>query len=246
MSSARRSSLLAGVLACALAACSSSSHTARHEGELAPSAVELLFPAPKRALRLASAAHPSLGALLDAFSDATDSALIIDAATRARIDAIALDRNIEFAVGDVYSGVETLLVQHELALTVLSDHAPRILRVVPIGKDANLRHSAGQLRSSAPTIDGGELDAWANDHPAVPVQTVVVLANADAGTAANSMRTLATNGLTQQVLVMPGSGTLVLFGFAPWLRTAREHLLAIDAATATESESQAAPARRTQ
>lgn len=235
MSSSMRASLLAGALVCALAACSNPSHTAQHEGELAQSAAGRLFPDPQRALSLASAANPSLGALLDAFGDATDSALIVDPVTRLRLDALALDRSVEFAAANVYSGVETLLVQHDLALTVLSDRAPRILRVVPIGKGADARRSAGQLRTSTLTIDAGELDAWAANHPAVPVQTVVVLSHADAGTAANTMRTLATDDITQQILVLPGSGTLVLFGFAPWLRTARERLLALDAAATTRN-----------
>lgn len=218
----RHGALLGALLA--FAACGS---PARPAGEVDPAVrgMEELLPAPKQGLALVPDA--TLGALVDAFTAATGWSVLADRETRARLDATpaGLERAQTVAARDVHPFVETLLVEHGYALSIASARPPRILRLV-----AMQGPSARAARSNLLQVEPAALAAWAREHPAFQLQTVLRAEHLDAREFANSMRPMLSDANAQLVLAVGDGHELVLVGFAPWLAHARDTIVTLDRA----------------
>lgn len=215
---------LLGAFALVLGACGS---TARTSERSAPAAggLEELFPAPKQVLALP--ADASLGTVVDAFTSATEWTVLADRDTRARLDATpaGLDRAQAVAAGGVHPFVEALLVQHGYALSVASARPPRILRLVAMEGPGARGAPADRLQ-----VEPAELDAWAREHPAFQLQTVLPVERLDARELAVGLRPRISDADTQLMIVAGDGHALVLAGFAPWLAQMRDTVRALEQA----------------
>ncbi len=170
------------------------------------------FPAPYAGIQvtIADGVDIKLPKLLDEFSKVTGVALLMDAETRAEVakSSTGLNRSIEVPAPEVYSVVETILLQNGFGLVPVHDRDPRIASLVSINQGGN----RGNLRSSAFLVTASDVEFYSR-HPAVLVTTVLDLPHTDVRTLSNSMRTMFTDASTQQIIPVGNSNTLILTGF---------------------------------
>jgi general secretion pathway protein D len=172
------------------------------------------FPAATAGIQvtIADGADMKLQKLLDDFSKVTGVALLMDAETRSDVSksSTGLNRSIDVPASEVYSVVETILLQHGFALIPVHDRDPRIASLVSINQSGNRQVN---LRSSACFVSARDLESYSR-HPAILITTSIDLPHTDVRTLSNAMRTMFTDANTQQIIPAGNTNTLILTGFA--------------------------------
>lgn len=170
------------------------------------------FPTPTSGLKLqiAPGEEMSLDKLLDEFSRVTGQSLLIskDSCSALRSVPTGLNRSVDVPASEVYPFVESVLVHNQYVLQVLSDHEPRLLGVQSIAQSRNNNRSLSDLARYVPVSDIG---LYAR-HPAVLVTTMVELPSTDVRTISNSLRSLLSDAVTQQIIAVGSTNSLVLGG----------------------------------
>ena len=149
--------------------------------------------------------------LLEEFSKVTGVTLLMDPETRSDVAkcSTGLNRSVDVPAPEVYSVVETILLQHGFYLVPAHDRDPRIATLVSINQGGRGQNP----RNSAVLVSTGDLEFYTR-HPAVVVTTVVDLPHTDVRTLSNSMRTMFTDANTQQIIPVGNTNTLIVTGFA--------------------------------
>lgn len=188
-------------------------------------AMSVLLPAPSKGMELVP--ESSLGALIDAFTTATDWTVLADAETRARLDATGsgIERAQSLPANEVHPFVEALLVQHGYGFALVSARSPRILRVASF-QAPSVRH----LRETPIHVPPGELEPWAREHPAFQLQVVLDAMELDMVAFESAIRPTLSEWAAQAIVPTGSRRTLVLKGFAPWLVHVRDTVAALDRA----------------
>lgn len=170
------------------------------------------FPTPSAGLKIqiAPGEEMSLERLLDEFSRVTGQNLLISNDTCSALKSVptGLNRSVEVPASGVYSFVENILAHNQYVLEVLSDHEPRLLAVHNLAQGRNSNRSLSDLAQYVPVKD---IDLYAR-HPAVLVTTMIELPSTDVRTISNSLRSLLSDAVTQQIIAVGNTNTLVLGG----------------------------------
>jgi type II secretory pathway component GspD/PulD (secretin) len=171
------------------------------------------FPTPATGLKIqvAPGEEMSLDKLLDEFSRVTGQNLLVsnDTCSSLRNVPTGLNRSVEIPASEVYSFVENVLAHNQYALEVLSDHEPRLLAVHNLAtRGRNNQVPAADLAHYVPVKDIG---LYAN-HAAVLVSTMLELPSTDVRTLSNSMRALTKDAVTQQLIAIGNTNSLILSG----------------------------------
>ena len=170
------------------------------------------FPAATAGIQvtIADGADMKLQKLLEEFSKVTGVALLMDNETRQEVakSSTGLNRSVDVPAAEVYSVVETILLQNGFGLSPVHDREPRIATLLSINQGG-----ARGARSSAIFVSAHDLESFAR-HPAVLVTTIVDMPHTDVRTLSNSMRTMFTDASTQQIIPVGNTNTLIITGFA--------------------------------
>jgi type II secretory pathway component GspD/PulD (secretin) len=193
------------------------------------------FPAPNAGIQVAIAdgVDMKLQKLLDEFSKVTGVALLMDQETRGDVQksTTGLNRSIEVPASEVYSVVETILLQNGFFLVAVHDRDPKIASLVSINQGGN---RSGVFRSSALLVSARDIEFYSR-HPAVLVTTVLDLPHTDARTLSNSLRSMFTDANTQQIVPVGNSNTLIVTGFGSSVANIVRMLQVADEASARAS-----------
>ncbi len=176
-----------------------------------------LFPTPSAGISIKD--DMKLEKLVDEFSRVTGITTFADSEARQVLQkTTGLNRGVDVPAGEVYSFVESVLVQNDLFLTVLHEREPRLFSI----------HSPKSQRAlrEAPLVVAAKDIATFTQHPAIVVTTILDIPHVDARTLANSMRTMLTDANTQQIIPVGNSNSLILTGLgstvASWARMLQE------------------------
>lgn len=163
--------------------------------------------------------------LVDEFSRVTGITILADADAKPALKngTTGLNRSVEVPLGEVYSFVESVLVQNDLILVVLHDHEPRLFALHSLAQGGGQR--GGTMRDAALYVSSKDIALY-GQHPAILVTTMIDMPHTDVRTISNSMRTMFTNANTQQIIPVGNSNSLILTGFgtavAGWVRMLQE------------------------
>jgi len=170
------------------------------------------FPTPSAGMKIqiAPGEEMSLDKLLDEFSRVTGQNLLIskDSCSALKSVPTGLNRSVDVPANEVYSFVENVLAHNQYVLQVLSDHEPRLLGVQSLAQGRNSNRSLSDLAHYVPVKDIG---LYAR-HPAVLVTTMVELPSTDVRQLSNSLRTLLSDAVSQQIIPVGNTNSLVLGG----------------------------------
>jgi hypothetical protein len=196
----------------AAAGCLSTPLQKSPEHDKAPTSVSDPFPMPSAGISITIAPREEmkLDKLLDEFARVTGQNLLITRETRAVVQSTptGLFKTVEVPPQEVYPFVESILVQNDFALFVLSDREPRMLAVWSLTQG----QSRASPRNSAVYVPVKDIASYAR-HPAILVTTMIDLPNTDVRTLSNSMRTMFTDANTQQIIPVGNSNSLIITGF---------------------------------
>jgi hypothetical protein len=194
------------------AGCASASAPRPAQFALAPIGVPVSadpFPTPSSGLKIqiAPGEEMSLEKLLDEFSRVTGQNLLVTESTCQALKSspTGLNRSVDVPASEVYSFVENILAHNQHVLQVLSGHEPRLLAVHDL---AQTRRSLSDLAQYVPVKDIG---LYAR-HPAVLITTMIELPSTDVRTLSNSLRSMLTDQITQQIIPVGNTNALVLGG----------------------------------
>lgn len=206
-------SLIAAFVPAAGCASTSAARIARPALELtASTATADPFPTPSAGLKIqiAPGEEMSLEKLLDEFSRVTGQTLLITENTCQALKAspTGLNRSVDVPASEVYAFVENILAHNQHVLEVLSDHEPRLLAVHNLTQLRNGNRSLSDLAQYVPVKDIG---LYAR-HPAVLITTMIELPSTDVRQLSNSLRTLLSDTITQQIIPVGSTNSLVLGG----------------------------------
>jgi hypothetical protein len=197
------------------AGCASASAARPVQFALAPAASNAAadpFPTPSSGLKIqiAPGEEMSLEKLLDEFSRVTGQTLLItqDTCQALKSSPTGLNRSIDVPASEVYAFVENVLAHNLHVLEVLSDHEPRLLAVHNL---QNLRNSNRPLSDLAQYVPVKDIGLYAR-HPAVLITTMIELPSTDVRHISNSLRTLLSDTITQQIIPVGNTNALVLGG----------------------------------
>jgi hypothetical protein len=224
-----------------LVACQTASARSSSTTVAAPSAETDPFPPAKSGIQItiAEGSDMRVDRLLDEFSKATGLTLLVGPETRNVVQksSTGLNRSVDVPASQVYSVVETILVQNDLVLAPIHTQEPRIVAVY------STREGNRGAKSYAFQIPSGDVQKYAG-HPAVVVTTVLELPHTDVRTLSNSMRTMFTDANLQLMIPVGNTNVLIVTGLgsqvASWARMLQE---ADDASRRAmeEDEKRAAP-----
>jgi type II secretory pathway component GspD/PulD (secretin) len=163
-----------------------------------------LFPAPSAGISIPD--DTKLEKLVAEFSKVTGITAIFDPETRMLLQksTTGLNRAVDVPATEVYSFVESVLVQNDLYLTVLHERDPRLFSV-------HSRNPSRPMRETPLLVASKDVASFAQ-HPAILITTILDLAHTDVRTLANSMRTMFTDANTQQVVPVGNSNSLIVTG----------------------------------
>ena len=161
------------------------------------------------------------------WSDDTDGLL--------KYASVALDRKMEVPAERLHRVVEAILIQNDFALTIRNEVPPYIVAVESLNTSARVN-----IRQRARYVPAGELDAW-RDHPAYLIHTVIDLPHTDVRTLSNSMRAMLTDPITQAMIPVGNSNSLILTGFAPGIVELEAMLREVDQTTKRVFEQHTTP-----
>ena len=187
-----------------------------------PTAAEDPYPLPTGSMVLGTTSdRQSLADLLADFAVLADQNISVKSNVLQMLEAteIELMSPVNVPAEELYSFVESLLVQHDFVLAELRREEPRLLAVHWIqDKSSNARRGC-----RAVSVD--ELAAYAN-HPAMMIRTVVDVSPANANAVANGMRHLVNDQRSQGLWPTGSEASLTIDGPAGWVidivSTARE------------------------
>jgi type II secretory pathway component GspD/PulD (secretin) len=163
-----------------------------------------LFPAPSAGIAIPN--DMQLDKLVAEFSKVTGITAIADSQTKMLLQGTTgLNRAVEVPAGEVYSFVESVLVQNDFYLTVLHEREPRLFAI----HARNVSRGSREMPFVVPSKDIASM----GQHPAILIMTTLELAHVDVRTLANSMRTMFTDANTQQIIPVGNSNQLILTGF---------------------------------
>ena len=225
-----QSSLLAATALCALT--------------LAPAApADELFPLPEGPLIVGAPSHSSVGEsfadLLRRFSALTEIGITARAETMAQLEATRLDLigAVSVPPEEVYSFVESLLLQNDFVVTLLRESEPRLLAVHSVYSSSE--RNVGLKARLMPI----ELVEALEDHPALMIRTVVDVSPADASLVARALLDSVRNQHGFWVWGTGSRASLVIAGPAGWVRetAALAKLVASNQAALDQRLAEAAP-----
>lgn len=138
------------------------------------------------------------------FSESTGLTISVSDPDRMRLEqtSAGLMTGVTVPTGAVYSFVETMLIEHDFALTLLRSEAPMLLGLY------HLPTFEGTAPYSA-VLSLSEAELMAFDHPAVLVSTLLNLPHIDVRTLANSLRAVPKEKVTTVIPI--GNTTTVVF-----------------------------------
>jgi type II secretory pathway component GspD/PulD (secretin) len=195
---------------CASASAAESSPRSLEPAGTAPVADPFPTPSAGLKIQIAPGEEMSLEKLLDEFSRVTGQNLLITEQTCQALKAspTGLNRSVDVPASEVYAFVESVLTHNQHVFEVLSDHEPRLLAVHNV---AQLRDSNRSLSDLAQYVPAKDIGLYAR-HPAVLVTTMVELPSTDVRMLSNSLRTMLSDTITQQIIPVGNTNSLVLGG----------------------------------
>jgi len=192
-----------------------------------------LFPPPSAGIAIPN--DMQLDKLVAEFSKVTGITAIADTQTKTLLQApTGLNRAVEVPAGEVYSFVESVLVQNELYFTVLHEREPRLFAIHGRSAPHGLREM--------PFVVASKDIASMGQHPAILIMTTLELAHTDVRTLSNSMRTMFTDANTQQIIPVGNSNQLILTGFGGTVASIARMLQEADESAKRAEESVPHPA----
>jgi hypothetical protein len=155
--------------------------------------------------------QPMIDDLLGQIEKVTGVHFLVTQETRSilRKAPTGLLRDLEIPREQVWTAVETILIQNEFTFVFASQDEPKLISVWSM--QGNVQRQA--MRNFARFVPREELRAWSK-HPSVLVTTLLTLDSTDVRTLSNSMRTMFTDTNTQQIIPVGNANSLILTGFA--------------------------------
>jgi hypothetical protein len=181
--------------------------------DLAPLAQDpLQFPSPKSSLRIAAATAeggPSLADLLRDFGQVSGLSLSASPEVSLALQhyPVGMLQAVEVPPAEVYSFVESLLVDRGIVLAVLHAGEPRMLGIYQPG-----RQPPTTIPSVSVPSDQSDLCAA---HPAIAVRTLLHLEWTDVRALANSMRAVSAMG--SNIVPIGNSNSVLVEGPGRWV-----------------------------
>lgn len=183
-----------------------------------------LFPVPDTGMLIkgGSEGQGSLREFLRDFGTLTGETFLYDEETAAVLSAAkpGLDGDIRVDAKDMYSVMQSLLLENRLALVDVRRSEPRLLKVVGIDT------RGGQiLRSSATFVPESEVAGFA-ENSAMLITTCVRLPHLNETQAASNLRPMALDSKLERIMAIPGSRQVILTApagqVAEWVELLRD------------------------
>ena len=198
-----------------------------------PAQEAALFPATSEPLEIAidEESNPTLYEVVQRYAEISEHNVHMSLETRELMKKqhTGLLKGVTVAPKEVFSFLNTLLIENDFVLTWARDTAPKVLRVHALNSGER-----NTIREGAYFVKPEELGAW-RPYPAFLITTNVELPSTDVRTLSNSMRTMVVDPNTLTIIPVGNSQTLILTGLAGNLSDLVDMLHRVDAASEREA-----------
>jgi hypothetical protein len=183
---------------------------------------------------------PTLLDLLREFADCTGQELLLDSGGQSQCDQVEIPllAGVEMPAAEVYPFVEAILAHHQVYIAPLKGGEVPLLGIYPLAQSRRGRLTTFTL---VPPEDLPGLI----DHPALLVQSVILLPNTDVRQLSTSMRVMFADQ-NRQSLVPAGEHSLIVQGAGREVAQTARYLLIIDEAAGAAERARQAAAEKAQ